>query len=255
MAAAPLIMAAAESHARDTSLTLGVGAGLGPEFEGSSDYRPIPFLAVRWDHGGYYVQLRGTRLEANVLSGWGFQAGPLLNLRFERDDVENDAVDALPEVDFALEGGAFAQASLTLSRQLPQSLSFRMEFLHDVSGVHDGFTASPSLEYSARWSRRFVTSFSLSSTYSGGGFTDAYFSVTPSGAAASGLSAFDADPGIKDVAIGLEVRYRLSESLAVVALARGTRLLGDAGDSPIVDQAGSPNQVFGGTLLSYRLPL
>lgn len=57
------------------------------------------------------------------------------------------------------------------------------------------------------------------------------------------------------MAIGFDVRYRLSESPAVVTLARGTRLLGDAGDSPIAEQAGSPNQVFGGALLSYRLPL
>lgn len=147
-----------------------MGAGVGPEFEGASDYRPTPFLSARLDHEDYYVRPRGSRLEANVLSGWGFKAGPLLNLRFERDDVENDAVDALPEVDFALEGGAFAEASLGLSRQLPQSLSFRMEFLHDMSGVRDGFLASPSIEYSAGWSRRLVTSVTLSSTYAGGGF-------------------------------------------------------------------------------------
>jgi outer membrane protein len=39
---------------------------------------------------------------------------------------------------------------------------------------------------------------------------------------------------------------------SVTALASYTRLLDDAADSPIVDDAGDANQFFGGALINYR---
>lgn len=254
-AAVLLAMAGGEALARDTGLRAGVGAGVLPEYEGSGNYRPIPLLSARLQNGPYYVRLQGPRLEANLVPSEILSMGPLLNLRFERDDVENDQVDALSRVGYALEAGAFASARFPVGGTSRQALTLRMDFLHDVTGVHEGYLASPSVEYTAVIRPGVVASLTLSGTYAGGGYTETYFTITPSGSAASGLPVFRADSGIKDAGLGLDVRYRLSKRLGLVALARWTRILGDARESPIVDRVGDPNQIFGGLLLSWRFTL
>lgn len=248
-------MAGREALARNTGLSAGVGVGVLPEYEGSGNYRPIPLLSARLQHGPYYVHLQGPRLEANLVPSQLIRMGPLVNLRFERDELENDQVDALPRLDYALEAGAFASARFPVGGNPRQALILRMDFLHDVTGVHEGYLASPSVEYTAPVLPRVVASLTLSGTYAGGGYTETYFTITPSGSAASGLPVFRAESGIKDAAVGLDVRYRVSERLGLVALARWTRLLGDARESPIVDRVGDPNQVFGGLFLSWRFSL
>lgn len=46
--------------------------------------------------------------------------------------------------------------------------------------------------------------------------------------------------------------YRFLERWSVNAIATYARLLGDAEDSPIVDDVGDANQFFGSFLVNYR---
>lgn len=43
--------------------------------------------------------------------------------------------------------------------------------------------------------------------------------------------------------------YQMTERVQIGLVARYARLLGDAADSPIVDEEGDPNQFFGGLLV------
>jgi outer membrane scaffolding protein for murein synthesis (MipA/OmpV family) len=78
-----------------------------------------------------------------------------------------------------------------------------------------------------------------------------YFGIDAADAARSGLDEFSADEGFKDVSFGGGVTYRLFDRLSVSALATYARLLDDAEDSPVVDDAGDENQFFGGALVNY----
>ena len=79
-----------------------------------------------------------------------------------------------------------------------------------------------------------------------------YFSVDAANAAASGLDQFNANEGFKDVSFGGAVNYRFLERWSVAFLGTYARLLNDAKDSPIVDDAGDANQFFGGALINYQ---
>lgn len=93
-------------------------------------------------------------------------------------------------------------------------------------------------------------SFGTSATWASEDYADAFFSVTPQGAAASGLAPFEAGSGIKDVGLNVAATYALTDRWGLVATGSTSFLVGDAADSPIVD-AGSSVQFFGGVALSY----
>jgi len=78
-----------------------------------------------------------------------------------------------------------------------------------------------------------------------------YFSIDAGDSAASGLDEFDADSGFKDVGVSLRLAWGEGSGWGVTSIASYTRLLDDAEDSPVVDDAGDENQLFGGVALTY----
>ncbi|HSA82816.1 MAG TPA: MipA/OmpV family protein, partial [Geminicoccaceae bacterium] len=81
-------------------------------------------------------------------------------------------------------------------------------------------------------------------------YMSSYFGIDAADAARSGLDQFNADEGFKDVSVGGALTYRY-DRLSVSLLANYARLIGDAADSPVVDDAGDENQFFGGALVNY----
>jgi outer membrane scaffolding protein for murein synthesis (MipA/OmpV family) len=79
-----------------------------------------------------------------------------------------------------------------------------------------------------------------------------YFGIDAGDAARSGLDQFGADVGFKDVAFGASLSYRFLERWSATATGLYTRLIDDAQDSPVVDDSGDENQLFGGFLINYR---
>ncbi|MGF1463829.1 MAG: MipA/OmpV family protein, partial [Maricaulaceae bacterium] len=72
-------------------------------------------------------------------------------------------------------------------------------------------------------------------------------------AAASGLDVFDAGAGFRDVGLSSVLSYQLSKRWSLNSVVSYSRLIGDAADSPIVTEEGSPNQVFFGMNVAVRL--
>ena len=80
----------------------------------------------------------------------------------------------------------------------------------------------------------------------------AYFGVDATNAARSGLREFDADGGLKDAGVLLLARYSFDRTWGLMVLGKFTRLVGDAADSPLVEDEGSENQGMAAALLTYR---
>jgi len=89
-------------------------------------------------------------------------------------------------------------------------------------------------------------------TWASEDYMEAYFGINQSNSNKSGLKTFDADSGIKDVGIALPVTYSPWEHWSIMGAVAYKRLLGDAADSPVVDDEGNANQFIGGMLLIYR---
>lgn len=223
---------------------VGAGVGFGPDYEGSEDYEAGPLLYARAQREHFFVELEGFTLRANLVPHRVLRAGPVLQYRLERDDVENDRVDRLREVDAALELGGFVgvqwgkwDASVTL--------------VQDVAGGHEGLLLTLGGGYTRPLTDRLIFGLAVSSTYASGDYMDSYFGIDADNTARSGLPVFDAGAGFKDIGARVRLRYQMRAQWGILGTVGYTRLLADAADSPIVNNEGSANQMTGGVMVIY----
>ncbi|MGI9508890.1 MAG: MipA/OmpV family protein [Geminicoccaceae bacterium] len=233
-----------QAEAEEWKYLIGAGVGAAPDYEGSDDYQAVPVLVGRAQYGKRYIDLTGTTVRANLLGGPVFSAGPVINYRGERDDVDDNQVDDLDKVDAAIELGGFIGFS-------HEGWSGRVTLTHDVSDAHDGFLLNLRTGYRAKLAPGWSLTTTVSSTYADSDYMDTYFSIDAGDSAASGLDEFDADSGFKDVGLNLRLAWGQKTGWGAAAIGSYTRLIGDAEDSPVVDDAGDENQFFGGLAVTY----
>ena len=225
----------------------GAGVIAVPEFDGSEDQQVVPLLAafVQKDH--YFFEWQGLNGRFNVSPVENFFFGPSIAYRFGRDDsVDNALVQQLFEVDDAIEVGGFARYLLT------QRITLGLEVLTDVSDAHDGTLAEFTIGYDLFESQRLRLATTLSARYVNDDYASAYFSVSGAESALTGLDSFIAEGGINDIGITFTGNYSFNEKWGLFGIVGVQRLLGDASDSPIVEQEGDDNQFIVGIAGSYR---
>lgn len=247
--------AAPAAQAEDSGVSGHVilGGGMKPEYEGSEDYEATPIASAKIEYQGYYVETRGLGLRANVSPIPHIEFGPSVNYRGGRDDdVENDAVAAMREIDGAIEMGAFVKVPFRQLMHKTDELSLNAELLADVSGEHEGYLIEFGPSYSYSPMERLRLGVNLSATYASKDYNQTYFGIDADNALRSGLAQYDADGGFKDVSIGITAMYQLNGNWGITGVARYTQLVGEAADSPIVDDEGSSGQALVGAGVMYR---
>ena len=234
-----------------TTYTVGLGVAMLPDYEGSEDYQgaPVPYFRAQMA-SGRYLQLLGPTLTANLLEGRTWQAGPLVRYRAERnDDVENNQVKWMKKVDAAIELGGFVGFQ-------QNKWNARFDIAQDVAGGHEGFLATLTGGYTFVPSQATTLTLNLSTTYASSQYMDSYFSVSPIDSIRTGFSGiplkpYNASSGIKDVAATVIGRYRIDNHWGLMGAVQFKELVGDAADSPVTDDAGSPGQLTVGLLATY----
>jgi hypothetical protein len=169
-------------------------------------------------------------------------AGPFLRYRFGRDDVEDALVDRLPDVDPAVELGAFLSLGTPVTIfgvEDPTLLSGRVALAQDVADGHGGLVGEISAGFTRPVTERFRLAGGVSATWSSEDYMEAYFGVTPAGSAASGLPVFSPGAALSFVGVNLAGTYSITESWSVSLIGGVGTLLGDAADSPVVADRGS----------------
>jgi MipA family protein len=233
-------------------VTLGAGAGVAPDYEGSDYYQAVPLWNLNVSnlyHPKTYVQVFGPLLRSNFIPDDHWRLGVAGQFIKKRDNVHNDRVDDLESVDasamLGLIGGydflADPRRDLVLEVEARQDVANDNGFLATIRGAYRG-TLTESLGMVA-----FV-----GSTWADDDYMSSYFGIDAANAAASGLDQFNADEGFKDLSFGGGLSYRFLERWSVAAFGTYARLLNDAKDSPIVDDVGDANQFFGGALINYQ---
>ena len=245
---------------RSNTFTVAAGVASVPDYEGSDDNRLIPALAVRGRFGGMDFWSSATWLYVDLIgrpqSGMDFDFGPIVGARFNRSgDVQDGAVDKLPELVTAIEIGAFGGISWHGLSNPYDTLSLRVDVLHDVGGAHKSTLITPSVTFGTPLSRSTYLSASAMAEWAGGGYADYYYSITPAEGLVAGLPAYNADGGFKHWGLSLTglqmVTGDLTGGIGVFAMASYKHLSGDFQDSPIVDQRGDADQLMGALGLTY----
>jgi outer membrane protein len=233
------------------NFTLGAGAGMAPDYEGSEDYEFVPLWNLRAGnlyHPNTFVQVLGPRLRSNFLPSDHWRLGLSGQFIKERDDVEDNQVDDLEKVDPSVMLGAIGGYDFFADPR--EHLALEVDVRQDVAN-DNGFLASARGLYGRPFAERWRFDASVGSTWASEDYMSSYFGIDAGDAARSGLDQFSADEGFKDVSFGGSLTYRMFERFSVSALASYTRLIDDAADSPVVDDAGDENQFFAGALVNY----
>jgi MipA family protein len=244
-------------------VTVGIGAGYGPSYDGSDEYNLFPAPLVQGSVSGIDFGARGPGLYADLIADGDsdrnvkFIAGPLVRFRMDRNsNIKDRAVRLLGKEDVAIEVGATAGVAFSKILHPFDTLTVSTDVQWDVAGAHKGRLISPSISYFTPLSTAIFTGISLSATHVDGNYANTYFSIDSAGNAASGLPVFDADGGWKNYGASLIGGVDLSGDArdggwAVYGFINYSRLTNDAARSPVTALRGDADQWFMAGGVSY----
>jgi outer membrane scaffolding protein for murein synthesis (MipA/OmpV family) len=236
LAAAPARAQAARPADDDNfHLSIGGGALYAPTYLGSDRYDvdPIPLFDLRYADRVFLSTRDGLGL--NLLEpGSNWRAGPVVKYRMARDQDDDRALRGMGDVDAAGEAGGYVHYDL---RPFTMGAELRQGF-----GGHDGVIGDLFVTWSTRLSDSLLLTVGPKATMASRDFTETYFGVTAAQAARTGYRAYAPDGPFMSYGLGASLRYRVNDYLSLGGFAGIDRIAGDAADSPLVDQAGSPTQ-------------
>ena len=223
-----------------TSVRLGFGLGLTPDYMGSNNYsmRIVPLIDIKYKD---LIQLNGSRLSYNLWNKGNLTAGPLLNIRFGRDARQNSVLEGFGDIGDTFEPGAFI-------RYQTKAAMISAEYRHGTGagigssvlitaghGIYKNGRFSAMLAARARWMDRKTMQTNF-------GLTEAQ-----SQASTLGLPAFTASAGVAEANANLVGSFELNETIRLLGLISYGKLLDAAADSPIVSgEHGSDTQIITG---------
>jgi outer membrane scaffolding protein for murein synthesis (MipA/OmpV family) len=216
--------------------TVGLGAGMAPEFEGSDDLTVVPMLMLRGNYNsGQYFTLMGTNFKLNVIPDERFSFGPSLNYRKARDGAGYNQGYKIKDVDAAYEIGAFGSLNL-------YNFLLGLEYLADVSNTHDGWVTIANAGY--KWNVNEVLTITpgIFSTYASDDYMLTYF---------DGVKGSYIEAGIKDVGANVIVHYTPWQQWGIMGVLSYSEFVNDsdAKRSPVVEE---DKQMSFGLMATYR---
>jgi MipA family protein len=230
-----------------------LGPGAVPAFDGAKKYQLIPLMIANIGWNGLNLEVRGLGARLDLLGDSRVQIGPVFNFRGNRNSSKDGSgrVKLLDDVDTSIEVGGYVGYRVGGNQYGQGELAFDLSLAKDVNDGHDGLVGSAQVSYAAYRSRTLFVNVDAQTTYVDKKYMRTFFGVTPGEAARSGLAAYRPDGGIRDAGAGITAGYQFNARWGLIARAGANYYLGDAKDSPIVDE-GSKLQAVGGLALSFR---
>ncbi|WP_158285704.1 MipA/OmpV family protein [Pseudohoeflea suaedae] len=225
----------ATAHAQDSygqapgiDFELGLGAGVSPEYFGSSSYilSPVPVIRIQ----------RLTLPNGRTFGGGpetGFSIGPSFDFIGKRSASDHPVLAGLDTVDAAVELGL--SASYTF-----QNLRVSGDIRHGFGG-HHGIRGEVGVDALFKPTEKLAIYAGPRFGFADDEFTNTYFGVSAAEAAVSAFPETAVDGGLLSTGLEVGARYDFNDTWAAESKASWSRLQGDAGDSPITAQ-GSRDQ-------------
>lgn len=240
------------------ALTVGAAPLIGPAFVGSDDIALSIFPDLRLNYKDVFFLSIPDGVGYNVINTKQWKVGPLVKVRFGRDESDggnpflitgkSDDLQGLGNVGAAGEAGAFVQYNWKKWRTRAE--------LRQGFGAHDGWVADWNASYFG--ARKFpgmgaaFYSFGPKMTLGSGDFTDPYFGIDAQQSANSGLPEFSAGSGLYSYGFSGALIKPANQQLAVTAFVSYDRLAGDVDNSPLITVRGTPNVLAVGLAFGYR---
>jgi len=232
---------------------LGVGPTINPEFEGGKNYtiKPAPVVSLRYRD---VLRVDNNQVDFTAfdevfdmgedIGRVKFDAGPVVNLDFGRNEHDAAALRGLGNIGVAVELGGFVR--LTTGHA-----TFDAEMSQDVANGHHGATLDLHSSVVIYRGEKLTLAPDIVLTWATARYMKSFFGITQTQSNASGLPVFRAGSGFKNVTFSLLANYDLSRHWSILAVGGYKRLIGDAAASPLVQLRGSPSQWSGSTFIVY----
>jgi outer membrane scaffolding protein for murein synthesis (MipA/OmpV family) len=227
---------------RQFVINLGLGVSAGPRYDGADENlaQPVPLISFS------RITLPGVGQFGGPKPRRGIFLFPTFDYIGSRKPGDSSDLKGTEDIDWALAVGLGGGYRYDWWRVFVQAD-------YGFNG-YSGFRGQIGADVIAEPAEKVSFSIGPRLAWAGDDYMDTYFSVTGSEAAASGgrLDRYQADGGLRAAGVAANASYAVTDRVFLLFNARYDRLVGDAGDSPIVE-AGSANQFTFGAGLSYRL--
>lgn len=242
------------------SVSVGVAPVLGPAWQGSKRTALSIFPDVRVNYGDILFASVPDGIGWNAIRTDDWRAGPLVKLRFGRNERNggspflvgggSDDLRGLGDVGAAAELGGFVETRFGPQRRWRA----RVEVRRGLGGGHDGVLVDLSLAHSIRASD-FLLTIGPRANFASRDFTRPYFGIDASQSLRSGLAFYDPGGGLLSAGIAGSLVRPLNRRSVVTLFAGIDQLGAEAGRSPLVRERGRRLQAAVGIGYGYRFAL
>ena len=223
-----------------------------PEFPGSDEYSVVAFptISIRRNDGPERFGAPDDGISFVVFGSAHWAVGVVGRYQGGRYLQQDRRLYGIQDAKWAIEPGLFGEFWA-----LTDTVRLRGEMRYGING-YNGLIGSVALDYVHRMSPRLVLNAGPRMTIAGSEYMDTYFGVTAQDAAWNGtVTPYSPGAGVKSVGLAAAATYRWNEQWTTTLRGQYDRLVGPAGDSPIVRNFGSQNQFTLGASASYTFPL
>ena len=227
LVAAMLVSAVSTAaYSQEISADLGLGLQAKPSYPGAEDSDVAPWFI--WRNVSFGA---GDDVEN------GFSLLPSFSMVGERDASDDSSLEGLNDIERAYEVGArlnYVNGPLTAYASMRRGFE-----------GHEGLTGEVGMDYRTVLSDRVSLWSGVELGFANSEYTNTYFGVTPEEAARSGYSSYDAGGGLTSAAIKFQAAYAVTDKTALLGEVSYGKLLGDAADSPVVQEEWQPSLKLG----------
>ncbi len=228
-------------------VVVGGYGGVEPDYIGSKSYdfafRPI--IDIHREGAREWIILPNDAFSFTLFQTEYFRAGLAGDYINDRQQSNNSVLKGLHNINYTLEGGAFAEYY-----PVP-FIRTRVELLQGVTGA-EGFAANLMADYIYQPDPAWLFTAGPRLQFVNTQYESQFFSITNSEALSSGLSPFHASGGLSSAGIDATARYYMNDHFSLRGFAEWDRLTGDGAESPLVKYRGSDDQFQFGIGAAYR---
>lgn len=214
------------AYTQEVSVDLGLGVQANPSYPGADDSSVSPWFIGRNLSFGDGDGVKN-----------GFSLRPSFALVGEREASDDAALEGLNEIERAYEVGVRLNY---VNGPVTAYASMRRGF-----NGHEGLTGEVGMDYRTVLSDRVSLWSGVELGFANSKYTNTYFGVSPEEANDSIYSSYDAGGGLTSAAIKFQAAYAVNDKTALLGEVSYGKLLGDAADSPIVQEEWQPSLKLG----------
>jgi outer membrane scaffolding protein for murein synthesis (MipA/OmpV family) len=231
----------------DWYLTVGASGIVAPDFEGGKKYlfSVAPLVSLGKAGNATRFSSRNDNISLAMIDNGGVRAGVVGKFLSGRDGDDADALKGLNPVRWGGEIGGFAEFYPT------DWLRVRAEVRHGIRS-HHGVVADVAADafYDVTPDIRLSGGPRLS--FASADYFDAYYGVDVQESAASGLSQYNPDGGLRSAGVGGAITWKVTDPITASLFGEYSRLTGSAAKSSLVKTHGDKDQFMFGLSTTYR---